>query len=272
MHIVVCVKDIPNPEAPAALFSIDRETLRMVPVSGLSNVTSPFDEQALELALREKDRHADIRVTAVCLGPKSSLQAVKRALAMGADDGLHIHDPDTKAESSMVAAHVLANAIRDLGSADMVITGRQAADWDVGIVGCGIAEILGWPVVCVAGRTQVEGRLVEVDRSLEDGNETVRSPLPCVVTASNEVGAPRKPSLRETMKSAKKQILVRKLEELWSVDQLKAAGLMLPRRVGLSARSSSVECTYLADDVKTAAQEIFKLLRADVLGRGGSHA
>jgi electron transfer flavoprotein beta subunit len=154
----------------------------------------------------------------------------------------------------------------------MVITGRQAADWDVGIVGCGIAEILGWPVVCVAGRTQVEGRLVEVDRSLEDGNETVRSPLPCVVTASNEVGAPRKPSLRETMKSAKKQILVRELEELWSVDQLKAAGLMLPRRVGLSARSSSVECTYLADDVKTAAQEIFKLLRADVLGRGGSHA
>lgn len=272
MHIVVCVKDIPNPEAPAALYSIDSKALRMVPVTGLSNVTSPFDEQAIELALREKDRRPDVRVTAVSLGPRSSLQAVKRALAMGADDGLHIHDPDARADSSMVAAHVLAIAIRELGSADVVITGRQAADWDVGIVGCGIAELLGWPVVCVASRMQVDGKLVEVDRCLEDGYETVRSAMPCVVTAANEVGAPRKASLRETMKSAKKPILVRELEEVWPVDRVKVGGPALPRRVGLSVRTSSVECQYLAGDAKAAAQELFMLLRADGLGRREGHA
>lgn len=272
MHIVVCVKDIPNPEAPAVLFSVDRKAMRMQALSGLSNVTSPFDEQALELALREKDRCSDVRITAMSLGPKSSLQAVKRALAVGADDGVHIHDANARAESSMVAAHVLAIAIRDLGSVDLVITGRQAADWDVGIVGCGIAELLRWPVVCVAGRMHAKGRFVEVDRSLEDGSETVRSALPCVITASNEVGPPRKASLRETMKAGKKQIIVQEVEELWPVDSVKAAGLSLPRRIGLSEHTSSVECQYLAEDAGTAAHELFKLLRQEGLGLGDNHA
>jgi len=247
MHIVVCVKDIPNPEAPAALYSIDSKAMRLVPVTGLSNVTSPFDEQALELALREKDRRSEVRVTAISLGAKSSLQAVKRALAMGADDGLHIHDPDARADTSMVAAHVLAVAIRELGRPDLVITGRQAADWDVGMVGCGMAELLGWPVICVASRMAVDGRVVEVDRIIEDGRETVRTPTPCVITAANDVGLPR-------------------------TDRVIAAMPALPRRVRLYSRTTSVDCQYLPGDVRAAAQELFTLLRAEGFGRREGHA
>lgn len=273
MHIVVCVKDIPNPEAPAALFSIDDKAMRMVPVTGLSNVTSPFDEQALELALREKDRRPhEVRVTAVSLGPRSALQAVKRALAMGADDGLHILDQDTRAETSMVAAYVLALAIRELGSPDLVITGRQAADWDVGVVGCGMAELLGWPVVSVASRIEVIGRSVEVDRQLEDGHETVRSSIPCVVTAANEVGAPRKASLRETIKSGKKPVVVRELKQLWHEDRSNSPQSFWPTRVGLLARSKNVECHYLVADPRGAAREIYSLLCADGVGRADAHA
>ena len=272
MHIVVCVKDIPNPEAPAALYSIDSKAMRLVPVTGLSNVTSPFDEQALELALREKDRRSEVRVTAISLGARSSLQAVKRALAMGADDGLHIHDPDARADTSMAAAHVLAIAIRELGRPDLVITGRQAADWDVGMVGCGIAELFGWPVICVASRMAVDGRVVEVDRIIEDGHETVRTPTPCVITAANDVGVPRKASLRETIKSGKKPIVVRELHELWPADRAIAAMPALPRRVRLYSRTTSVDCQYLPGDARAAAQELFTLLRAEGFGRREGHA
>ena len=263
MHIAVCIKDIPNPEAPAALYSIDNETLRVVPVAGLSNVTSPFDEQALELALRLKDRHADTRVTAISLGPRSSVQAIKRALAMGADDGLHIQDLSGQAESSVIAAHALTLALRDLGSIDLVLTGRQAADWDVGVVGCGMAELLAWPVVCDARRIECDGRAIEVDRALDNGFETVRSSLPCVVTAANEVGPARKASLRETMRSAKKPIVARQLADISPLGSVPSFLVSGQKRIRLSPKTTSVDCHYLSEDVQVAATQLLGILRDD---------
>lgn len=207
MHIYVCIKEIQNPEIAPSVFRVNEEKKEVIPVPGLPLVTSPFDEQAIEAALRIRDQAPDTKITVVTFGPKSAQAAIKRALSMGADDAIWISDEGLEAMDSYGTACLLAQAISKAGECDLVLTGRQAADWDAGIVGCGIGEELGMPVVTFAMSVQAADGRVTVVRVLNDGSETVEASLPCVVTISNELGEPRKASLRETMRAAKKPVL-----------------------------------------------------------------
>jgi electron transfer flavoprotein beta subunit len=103
-------------------------------------------------------------------------------------------------------ARVLAAALGKLGDCDLVLTGRQAADWDAGIVGSGIADLLQVPVITFARDVKVSDGVVRVERVVENGFDVVEALLPAVVTVSNEIGAPRAPSLRETMRAARKPV------------------------------------------------------------------
>jgi electron transfer flavoprotein beta subunit len=214
VHIYVCIKEIQNPEIASEVFRVNEETKEITPVPGLPLVTSPFDEQALEAALRIRDRLPDTRITAVSFGPKSAHAAIKRALAMGADDGILISDIGLEALDGFATACVLGEAIRKAGKADLVLAGRQAADWDAGIVGCGIGEFLEMPVITFAKSVEADGSRIRVERVLDDGFETVETSMPCVVTISNELGEPRKASLRETMRAAKKPVAMWDAESL----------------------------------------------------------
>ena len=207
MNIFVCIKEIQNPELVSDLFRVDEERKEVIPVRDMPLVTSPFDEQAIEAALRIRDRGAAATITAVTLGPKSSQTAIKRALSMGADKGILISDPDLEKQDSFGVAAALRRAIEKSGPFDLILAGRQAADWDAGIVGCGIAELFHIPIVTFAKDIRLDGRKVIVERVLDDGSETVETTLPCVVTIANELGEPRKASLRETMRAAKKPVV-----------------------------------------------------------------
>ena len=125
---------------------------------------------------------------------------------MGADEGVHINDPAVNAADHWATAEVLAAAIKKLEPFDLIIAGRQAVDWDMGIVGSTIAEILGIPVVTIAKDIQHNDGRVTVERVLLDGFETVEAPTPAVVTVSNELGEPRYPQLRQIMMAAKKEV------------------------------------------------------------------
>ncbi len=214
MHIYVCVKEIQNPEIAASVFRVNEEKKEVIPVPGLPLVTSPFDEQAIEAALRIRDKLAETKITVVTFGPKSAQGAIKRALAMGADQGIWISDSGLEGEDGYAIAYVLSEAIKKAGDFSLILTGRQAADWDAGIVGCGIGELLRIPVVTFAKDVRIDGGRVLVERVLNDGFETVETILPCVVTVSNELGEPRKASLRETMRAAKKPVAVCTAETL----------------------------------------------------------
>lgn len=203
MRIVVCIKEIQDPELAASVFRIDEQRKEVIPVQGL-RVISPFDEQAVEAALRIRDRGCQCRITVVTFGPAEALAAIKKALSMGADDGVHISSAGMERADSVATAHVLSQAIKQIGPFDLILTGRQAADWDAGIVGCGIAELIGLPIITFAKSIQLDGDQVVVERVLDDGVETAEADLPCVITVSNELGEPRKASLRETMRAAKK--------------------------------------------------------------------
>ena len=229
MHIVVCVKQVPNPEAAFSMFKVDEAAKKVVPAAGLQMVMSPFDEQALEAALRIRDAGAQARITVMTLGTETARAVIKHGLAMGADDGVLLSDPAFEGGDAYATARVLSAAISKLAHCDLVLTGRQAADWDAGVVGSGIAELLQMPVITFARELRLEGGAVRVERVVENGFDVVEAPLPAVVTVSNELGAARAPSLRETMRAARKPVTVFAAADLGLTER--EAGASAARRI-----------------------------------------
>jgi electron transfer flavoprotein beta subunit len=118
-----------------------------------------------------------------------------------------ISDAGLDCGNAHATARTLAAAIGKLGHCDLILTGRQAADWDAGVVGCGVAELLGVPAVTFARSVELLHGSVRVERVVENGYDVIEAPLPAVVTVSNELGKARAPSLRETMRAARKPII-----------------------------------------------------------------
>jgi len=220
VNIVVCVKQIPDPETPAASFKVDEVAKKVIPAQGIAPVVNPYDPQATEAALRLKEAAGTGKVTVISLGPDSARDAIKHALAMGADEGVLITGPEFEDIDNFQTAKALAAAIQKLGGADLVLTGRAAADWDMGVVPLGIAQALGVPCVTVAKAIEKNGAGLKVERVLEDGFQTVETPLPAVVSVSNEFGEPRYPQLRQIMLAAKKTV------QVWGANDLGIAGEM----------------------------------------------
>ena len=208
MHIIVCIKQIMDPESAASGFRIDESAKKAVVADGTPLVVSPFDAQATEAALRIRDEIGDCKITILSMGPDSAREAIKQCLAMGADEGVLLCDPAFEGADSYSTAFVLAEATRKIGDYDLILTGRQAADTDFGVVGIGIGELLGIPVVTIAKEVLVHGRTVRVERVLQDGFETVETALPAVVTVSNELGEPRYPKLKQLLQAARKRMTV----------------------------------------------------------------
>jgi electron transfer flavoprotein beta subunit len=214
VDIIVCVKQIPDPETPAAAFRVDSATNKVVPAANVTPVISPFDAQAVEAALRIRDAQGSGKITVLSMGPASARDAIKHGLAMGADEGVLVSDPALDDADAYATARVLSAAIQKIGDYQLIITGRQAADWDQGVVPGGIAELLGLPAVTVAKSVAVNDGQVTVERVVQDGFETVESSLPAVVTVSNELGDPRYPQLRQIMMAARKQVATYTLADL----------------------------------------------------------
>jgi len=206
MHFVVCAKQIPDPETPPAAFRIDEAKNEVIPAQGISPVLSQFDGMAAEAALRIVEAAGEGKITVISLGQESAQAAIKQVLAMGADEGILLEDEALQGGDSYTTARTLAAAIEHLGDVDAVFCGRQAADWDMGQVGIGIAELLGWPAAIIGKDVQVDDGNLVVQRVLADGFETVSMPMPAVVTISNEIGDPRYPKLQQIMQAAKKTV------------------------------------------------------------------
>ncbi|MEE8421820.1 MAG: electron transfer flavoprotein subunit beta/FixA family protein [Dehalococcoidia bacterium] len=207
MHFVVCAKQIPDPETPPSAFRIDEQKNEVVAAQGIAPVLSQFDGMAAEGALRIKEAAGDdTKITVISMGKESAQAAIKQVLAMGADEGLLLEDDAFEGGDSYTTAKVLAAAIEQLGDVDAVFCGRQAADWDMGQVGLGIGELLGWPASIIARDIQIADGTMSVQRVLADGFETVEVPLPAVVTISNELGEPRYPKLQQIMQAARKTV------------------------------------------------------------------
>jgi electron transfer flavoprotein beta subunit len=195
LEIVVCVRQILDPETPAKSFRLDADTRRAIPPEGSEPVTSDYDENAVEAALQIKDS-LGANVTILSLGPASARTTIRRCIAMGADAGVLLSDPAFDDADSYATAFTLAEAIKKIGKYDLILCGRQEGDWDAGQVGSGIAELLALPSVTMVAGLSIEESSAEVRRVAPDGSETIEVPLPAVLTVSSEIGEPRYPSVR----------------------------------------------------------------------------
>ncbi|MGH8663447.1 MAG: electron transfer flavoprotein subunit beta/FixA family protein [Burkholderiales bacterium] len=260
MRIAVLVKQVPNPEALGAVLRVDEDARKVVLPPGHPMVMSPFDEQALEAALRIRDQlGTQVGITALTLGPESARTALKQALSLGADDAVHLLDPAFDGADSYVTAHALEAALRQLGPVDLVLAGRQAADWDAGVVALGVAEILGLPSIGFACAVEASTDSIRVERVLPDGLETFEAALPAVVTVSNELGEVRKPNLRETMRAARKPVATWSAAEIGlEARQLAArrtlARLYLPQK---RAQCEWIEAATAAERGARLAQRLY---------------
>lgn len=227
IRVIVCIKQVLDPEAPSSSFKVDIEAKRVIPPKGTPPVLNPFDENALEAAIKIK-KTQESKITILSMGKGLSKALLRKALAAGGDELILLEDNSFEDLDSYSSASILASAIRKLGTYDLILCGRMAADTDAGQVGSVIAELLEIPCVVVASKIEVGDKKVKVERLVSDGSEVVEAMLPALVTVSSEVGELRSPAIAEIMGAQKKPITV------WTAQDL-TTGVTPLRRTKLNA-------------------------------------
>lgn len=196
MNILVCMKQILDPEVPARDFRID-PVRKDAEQGSASLVTNIFCENALETALQFRERAGGGTITALSFGPPTAEDTLRKALAMKADAAALVVEEGDAKPNPLQVARVLAAAIRRLGTFDLILTGREAGDWGAGQTGALLAEELGVPYVAFADSLEPG---VRIKRQTESGWEIVEAKPPLVVTITNdEHNVPRIPKVRDVM-------------------------------------------------------------------------
>jgi electron transfer flavoprotein beta subunit len=198
LTIAVLIKQVPDMNA----MRIDRATGRIVPSPQL--VMSSYDEYAVEAALRLKESFGG-EVIAVAAGPAQVRDVITRALAMGADRGIHLELEDVNATDTLSMASIIVDALHPLGCS-LVIAGQTSDDLEAGQVGAQVAALLNVPVISNVVEITIDQGGMLVRRDMEDGYQTVRSILPAVLLSSTGLDQPRLPSLKGIMAAKKKQV------------------------------------------------------------------
>jgi electron transfer flavoprotein beta subunit len=255
MNILVCVKQVPDTETR---FKLDGT---QIVEEGIQYVVNPYDEYAIEEAiLLQEDRGGT--VTVISLGPERAREAIMTALALGADEAIHLAAPEFQGGDAQATATALAAAIQKL-EYDIIFCGRQSVDEDNGQVGILVAEMLDLPHVSIITKLEVaeDGSSARAEREVEGGKAVIETPLPAVFTAQKGLNEPRYPSFRGIRMARKKP------QQLWSVEdvdldasQVGAAG-SLSQVEGFAFPPEREAGRIIEGEVPEAAAELVSLLR-----------
>lgn len=238
MKIVVCVKQVP-----------DTNEVRIDPVrgtlirEGVPSIMNPDDKNALEEALKFKDEFG-AHVTVITMGPAQAENVLREAMAMGADEAVLLSDRAFSGADTWATSLTLAKAIEKLGY-DIVFAGRQAIDGDTAQVGPEIAEHLGLPQVTYVEKVEVNGDELKVRRALEDGYETIKVKLPCLLTTIKELNNPRYMNMYDLFTCFGKEIKVMTANDL-DVDK---------KEIGLNGSPTRVKASF-TKGAKTPGEKV----------------
>jgi len=233
MNIVVCVKYVPDATADRQ-FESDNTVDRV----GVDGLLSELDEYAVEqaLQLREKREGEDIEITALCVGPEKAVDAIRKALQMGADKGVHVVDDAIAGSDSVATSLVLAKALEKIGAekkVDLVMTGMASTDASMSVIPAMLAERLELPQVTFASVVESQGEVFRVRRDGDTATEIVEGRLPMVLSVTDQTGEARYPSFKGIMAAKKKPL------ETWALSDIGVEA----DQVGLSASWTAVEGT-----------------------------
>jgi electron transfer flavoprotein beta subunit len=201
MNILVCLKQILDPEIPAREFRID-PVKREADRGNANLVANIFCENALETALQFREAVGDGKITVLSFGAASAEDALRKALAMKADAAALVLNEQTSNPDPWTVARVLAAAVRKLGSFDLVMVGREAGDWGAGQTAGLLAEELGMPCVSFVDRVEAMNGRLRLKRQTDSGWEVLEAETPVVVSITNdEHNVPRIPKVRDVLMS-----------------------------------------------------------------------
>ncbi|QOJ13808.1 MAG: electron transfer flavoprotein subunit beta/FixA family protein [Planctomycetia bacterium] len=207
MKILVLIKQVPDSTTTIRIRpdggDIDR--------AGVKMVVNPFDEFAIELAQQLREKRSDVQqITALAVGPAGAAEALRTAMAIGADDAIHLQDGAFETLDELQTAALIGAVVRDAGY-DLILCGKQEIDLDSGQLGPALAERLDWAHVGAVTALEVgaDGRTIEASRRIEGAEERVRCGLPALLTIEKGLVEPRYPSLPNLMKAKKKPLAVK---------------------------------------------------------------
>ncbi len=200
MKSVVCIKQVPE----TTEVRVDPQTNALIR-EGVKSIVNPVDENAIEAALQLREAHGGT-VTVITMGPPQAEEALRQALAMGADEAVLLTDPASRGSDTLATSYTLAQMVRRLGEVDLVLCGKQAIDGDTGQVGPGLAERLGVPQITFAISLEVNDGRLRARRVLDDFFEVVEVKLPAVVTVVKQINEPRHPSMRNVLRAKRAEI------------------------------------------------------------------
>jgi len=207
VKIVVCMKETPSTTAEKR-FGPDMRLERRKEDA----IINPFDEYTIEEGLRQQEKHGG-EVIALCMGPETASDTIRKALAMGADSGVLVSDPALAGSDAIGTARVLAAGLTKIGF-DLALFGSAAADSYGGVVPSAVAELLDLPLLSFASKLDIEGGTAKIQRQAEVGYNEVEAATPALVSVVKSINDPRYPSMKGIMQSKKKTI------ETWSLADL----------------------------------------------------
>ncbi|MBD3319586.1 MAG: electron transfer flavoprotein subunit beta [Chitinivibrionales bacterium] len=236
MNIIVCIKQVPG----TTQVKINPETGTLIR-DGVEAVVNPFDEYAIEEALRIKEK-AGGTVKIITMGPPQADTALKTAISMGADEGYLVSDRALAGSDTWATSYAVSRGIASLGGFDLIICGKQAIDGDTAQVGPGVAEMLDIPFVAwVRKIEEISEGSIRVERMMEEGYEVIEMPLPGLITVVKEINEPRLASLKGKMRAKKAHIPV------LTAEQIKAE----PEKVGLKGSPTQVLRSFVPERKKS---------------------
>ena len=200
LRIVVCVKYVPDATGDRR-FADDNTTDR----DSVDGLLSELDEYGVEQALKISEASGDAEVTVLTVGPDDAMDALRKALSMGADKAVHVNDDDIHGTDVIGTSAILAKAIEKTGY-DLVVCGMASTDGTMGIVPALLAERLGVPQLTFASKVEIDGTDITVNRLTDYGHDVVKATLPAVVSVVEKINEPRYPSFKGIMAAKKKPI------------------------------------------------------------------
>lgn len=253
MNIYVCIKQVPDTETKIKL----NADSSWIDTAGIKWIMSPFDEFAVEEALRLREKNPDSTVTVLSAGPARVVESIRTALAMGADNGIHVEIPETA--DNNLAAKALAGALKKESKVDIVFTGKEAIDDGAAQTSQLIAEYAGLPYVTVVLNAEYGATSVKCKREIEGGAfEVVETALPALIAAQKGMNEPRYASLPNIMKAKKKEVKSLKMADVGASEadqKIRYKNLQLPPPKQAGKK--------LTGDPATQAKELARLLHEE---------
>lgn len=259
MRILTVIKQVPDSNA----------TLKVLPdgsgidPNGLKLILDPFDEFGVELALQLREKRDDVtEVVAMTLGPEKAGEALRVALAMGADSGVHIKDSDFDTRNELHLAECLASAVKkDEAGFDLIFCGKYNIDLDAGAVGPALAEFLDLPHVGAVQGFELsdDGKHFTARRRIEGAEEVVECDTPALLTIEKGLVEPRYPSLPNLMKAKKKPVSVLNVADLGSETDCESGAAF----ESLAPPPPRPDCRFIDGEPEAMAKELVRVLREE---------